>query len=136
MEEFCKRHEIVHETSAPHHQQANGRAERNIQTIKNMLRKTDSEDTKASLREILSLLRDTPISSEIPSPYTLMFKRKVKANLPVVHFSTEGEESIVETEERHTAAYATHQREPPPLTLKQMFGFKKPPTPAGYRQKL
>ncbi|KAJ8047788.1 hypothetical protein HOLleu_06882 [Holothuria leucospilota] len=47
MQEFCEKHEVIHETSAPHHQQANGRAERNIQTIKNMLKKTDSEDTKS-----------------------------------------------------------------------------------------
>lgn len=30
------------------------------------------------------------MSSEIPSPYTLLFKRKVKAHLPGVHFSTVG----------------------------------------------
>ncbi|KAJ8049915.1 hypothetical protein HOLleu_02879 [Holothuria leucospilota] len=92
-----------------------------------LLKKADSEDTKASLREILSLLRDTPISSDIPSPYTLMFKRKIKTYLPVVHFSTEGEESIVETKERHTASYATHQQEPPPIDPETNVWFQKTP---------
>ncbi|PIK36096.1 hypothetical protein BSL78_27072 [Apostichopus japonicus] len=127
MIQFCERHEINHVTSAPHHQQANGRAERNIQTVKNMLKKTDSTETSASLRNILTLLRDTPISSEIPSPYTLMFKRKVRTQLPIVHFSTEGEENIVETKKCHTAGYATYQQEPPPIDPETECWFKKEP---------
>lgn len=55
-----------------------------------------------------------------------MFKRKVKTHWPVVHFSTEGEESIVQTKQAHTA-YATHKQEPAPIEPETECWFWKNP---------
>lgn len=53
-------------------------------------------------------LRDTPINSEISSPYI--------------------QERSLQSKERQVADYATSQQGPPcpPLTLKQNVGFKTP----------
>lgn len=37
--QFCKKHDIILEHSPPYHPQSNGLAERNVQTVKKVLRK-------------------------------------------------------------------------------------------------
>nr|XP_006821738.1 PREDICTED: uncharacterized protein K02A2.6-like [Saccoglossus kowalevskii] len=86
LQEYCQTHEIRHTISAPHYQQANGRTERNIFTVKIMLKKFLQKRGK-NLREILTTLRDNPITADIPSPFTSMFpNRKVKTNLPFLQY--------------------------------------------------
>uniref|UniRef100_A0ABM0M197 Uncharacterized protein K02A2.6-like n=1 Tax=Saccoglossus kowalevskii TaxID=10224 RepID=A0ABM0M197_SACKO len=68
--EYCQTHEIRHTTSAPNHQQANGHAERNIYTVKIMLKKSPQKREK-NPGEILKTFRDTPITADIPSPFAL-----------------------------------------------------------------
>ena len=65
---FCDQLEIGHITSSPHYHQSNGRAERAVETIEQILRKSasDIEITKA-----VTTYLDTPVSGTLTSPAEL-----------------------------------------------------------------
>lgn len=73
---FCRELGIDHETSSPHFQSANGEAERSIQTVKNLWRKSDDKH--------LSLLdyRTTPLEGIDLSPSQLLMGRRPRNTLP------------------------------------------------------
>ena len=50
-----------------------------------MLEKSKEEET--SMEDILLNIRDTPLDANTPSPYELMFHRKVKSDLPSIPLS-------------------------------------------------
>ena len=50
-----------------------------------MLEKSKEEET--SMEDILLNIRDTPLDTNIPPPYELMFQRKVKSDLPSIPLS-------------------------------------------------
>ena len=74
--EFAKLYGFDHITSSPIFSQSNGQAERTVQTLKNILHKTDDP--------FMSLLvyRSTPMSWCGLSPAELCMGRKLRANLP------------------------------------------------------
>ena len=75
---FCDQLEIGHITSSPHYHQSNGRAERAVETIEQILRKSasDTEITKA-----LTTYLDTPVSDTLPSPAELFLNRRINTRL-------------------------------------------------------
>ena len=72
---------LDHITSSPNYPQSNGLIERQIQTVKQALKKAKSSCMDPDLA--LLCLRTTPIDSVIPSPAEMLFTRKIKGNLPV-----------------------------------------------------
>ena len=77
-EEFTTKFGIKHETSSPRYPQANGQAERAVQTMKNLMKK--------STEPYLALLsyRTTPLAWCNRSPAELLMGRKLRTTLPVV----------------------------------------------------
>ena len=69
---------INHITSSPYHSQRNGFAERTIQSIKQIMKKTDD------LYLSLLLLRSTPIQNSTKSPAELLYDRKISTLLPSI----------------------------------------------------
>ena len=82
---FCTALEIKHTTSSPHYHEANGRAERSIQTIKQILRKCSNE--VETTMAVLAYL-DTPVSSDLPSPAELFFNRRINTRLGLMYQPT------------------------------------------------
>ena len=75
---FCDQLDIGHVTSSPYHHQSNGRVERAIATVEQILRKSasDTDITKALITYL-----DTPISGTLPSPAELFYSRPINTRL-------------------------------------------------------
>ena len=68
-------------TSSPNYPQSNGLIERNVQTIKRLLRKAIDSNTITDLT--LLEYRNTPISGMELSPSQLLMSRRLRSNLPM-----------------------------------------------------
>lgn len=77
---FTKEWDFVHTTSSPRYPQSNGFAERNVQTVKNILHKAKESHSDPYLA--LLCFRSTPIDHNLPSPAEMLYSRKPKTNLP------------------------------------------------------
>lgn len=75
---FCKELEIKHTTSSPHFHQSNGRAERAIYTVKQILKKSKRN---TDITVALVAYHDTPIGDTLPSPAELFFSRRINTRL-------------------------------------------------------
>ena len=78
--DFTKQWQIDHRVSSPRYPQANGMAERFVQTMKSSLTKTmeGGEDIDFALLTY----KTTPLSHNLPSPAKLLNSRKYKTLLP------------------------------------------------------
>lgn len=77
---FSLEWKFKHQTSSPRYPQSNGQAERAVQTIKSMLKKTayDGSDFRLALLQFLN----TPINDKLPSPAEILNSRKLRSPLP------------------------------------------------------
>ncbi|CAM1332156.1 Uncharacterised protein at_DN0314 [Pycnogonum litorale] len=72
---FLKENDIKHTPSSPYYPQSNGLAERNVQTVKNCLKK--ALESKQDLLDVLCALRSTSSSDGLPSPSVLLQGRNL-----------------------------------------------------------
>ena len=72
--------QFTHTTSSPHYPQSNGRAEKAVQTIKNLIKKTTEE--KKDVYIALLDLRNTPTDSVTGSPVQRLMGRRTKTLVP------------------------------------------------------
>ena len=79
--EFTKTYDINHITSSPNHQQANGLAEKAVQTVKNMIKKCS--ETGDDIYMALLDLRNTPRDDVTGSPMQRLMGRRAKTLLPI-----------------------------------------------------
>lgn len=79
--EFSKAWEFNHVTSSPLYPRSNGLAERNVQTIKRLLKKATEDNTEWQLA--LLNFRNTPVTGENYSPAQLLMGRSLNTRLPV-----------------------------------------------------
>ena len=79
---FCAKLEIKHLASSPHYHESNGRAERAIYTLKQVLKKA-TDETEAIVA--LAAYHDTPVSDNLPCPAELFFGRRINTRLSFIH---------------------------------------------------
>ena len=79
--QFARKWDFSVVTSSPNYPQSNGLAERNVQTIKNLLKKVKEgmKDEQLALPEF----RNTPISGLQESPAQLLMSRRLRSTLPM-----------------------------------------------------
>lgn len=76
-QDLMKKFGISHVTSSPYHPRGHGFIERQIRTVKNVIKKSP-QDTELALMS----LRNTPKGTDVPSPAELLFGRKLQTLLP------------------------------------------------------
>jgi len=78
---FAKDWKFTHVTSSPKFPQSNGLAEKAVQIVKNILRK--SFESSDDLNMALLVYRSTPMENGL-SPAEMLMGRKIQSNLPIV----------------------------------------------------
>eukprot|EP00057_Strongylocentrotus_purpuratus_P013777 XP_011668251.1 PREDICTED: uncharacterized protein K02A2.6-like [Strongylocentrotus purpuratus] len=78
--DMCKKWGIEHTTSSPRYPRSNGMAERNVRTIKGIMKKC--RETGQGTQVALLHYRATPLGSNIPSPAELLLGRQIRTTLP------------------------------------------------------
>lgn len=76
---FAKEWNFDHVTSSPRYPQSNGFIERQIQTVKSIMKKTKQSNTDLDMA--LLHWRSTPISNSLPSPAQLLMGRRMRSNI-------------------------------------------------------
>ena len=76
---FAENYGFIHTTSSPRFPQSNGEAERGVQTVKNLLKKSDDPYLA------LLIYRSTPLPNSNYSPAELLMSRKLRTNLPILN---------------------------------------------------
>ena len=76
---FAENYGFIHTTSSPRFPQSNGEAERGVQTVKNLLKKSDDPYLA------LLIYRSTPLPNVNCSPAELLMSRKLRTNLPILN---------------------------------------------------
>ncbi|XP_031574354.1 uncharacterized protein K02A2.6-like [Actinia tenebrosa] len=115
---FCEQLDIGHITSSQHYHQSNGRAERAVATVKQMLKKSANE---IDITKALTTYLDTPLSDTLPSPAELFHNRRINTSLsrtiPPIWFidgnSDEWKPGYIESKDSiqtHTGSSMTRQR--------------------------
>ena len=121
-QQMTKNYGILHITSSPHHPKSHGFIERNIRTVKSLIRKSPKETDIALL-----YFRTTPPNANSLSPAELLFGRKIQANLPI-HTSCMLDDfqrqKINERQEKSLNHHNLHSKELSDLKINQPVFFQ------------
>ena len=123
-QELLQKHNIEHVTSSPHHPRGHGFIERQIQTVKSVIKK-DSKDIDSALLS----LRTTPSGPDSLSPAERLFRRKIQGNLPI-YTRGPSDDTSREKGERKRAEnqhrYDQHAKPLPELALNSAIYYQDP----------
>ncbi len=79
---FCTAFNINHLPGIAYSQWKNSRCKRMTSTFENLMEKSKGEDV--DMHDITIALHDTPLASNLASPYELIFNQRVKSDLPAL----------------------------------------------------
>ena len=85
LQEFLRLNGIMHKTSAPFHPQTNGLAERAVRTFKNAMKKMSEGSIDTKISRFLFSYHNTPQSTTGTSPAQLLFHRRPRSHLDLLH---------------------------------------------------
>ena len=115
-------------TSSPHFPQSNGLAERNVQTVKNLLKKAKESGCDPDLA--LLEFRNTPITGLNSSPAQLLMGRRLRSRLPMIPtcldptIVTSDRDSLLKQQQRSTAYYNRQAKPLKPLKPNELIRVK------------
>ena len=125
--DLSKKMSFRHVTSSPRYPRSNGFVERQIQTVKHVMKKARQSGQDLDLA--LLCLRTTPIDSKLPSPAELLNGRKAQSTLLTKIVDThqdhdEMRERLQERQNKMTYQHDQHARDLPPLHNGQAVRFR------------
>ena len=95
---FMSKNGIRHITSAPYQPSTNGQAENTVKSFKSFLKYCEGEDWKCKLDKFLFQYRVTPHSTTGVSPAELLFGRKLRTVLDLVHPSKTVQKTVLDNQ--------------------------------------
>ena len=116
-------------TSSPNFPQSNGLVERNVQTIKRVIRK--AKESNASVDLALLEYRNTPISGINLSPAQLLMSRRLRSSLPMSESllkpatNDDAREQLTSRQQKQLQYYNRGTRSLPPLNKGDVIRYKK-----------
>ena len=121
-EDFCAKHNIVHELTSPRHSQSNGLAEAAVANVKGLLEKTGGK-LNAEFRQALFEWRNSPRTDGY-SPAQMVFGRRQRSSLPTLPNALEPidkQDAAQRREQTRNKSQARQEasRELPPLKVGQ-----------------
>lgn len=108
---FMSHNGVKHITTSPYHPASNGLAERNVQTFKNAMIKIDGKCVRERVCKFLTKYRTCPHSTTGVSPAELMFGRKLKTHLDLLHPSLTNQVYKQQSAQRHNHNLHSRERE-------------------------
>jgi len=120
-QDMCKEWGVTHTTSSPRYPCSNGLSERNVRTVKGIIKKV--QKTGQDLKKALLNLRATPVSPGIPSPAEILLGRPIKTTLPSISQTSRkgilSHEKLIEKKEHLENKVNVHRVPLPPLQAGQ-----------------
>ena len=121
--QFAQQYGFQHVTSSPHFPQANGLAERYVQTATNLLKKAKQAGTDPYLA--LLSYRNTPADEKLGSPCQRLFGRRTKTTLPTSSSllqpsliqPKEVQEALQKRKEKQKLYFDRHSKDLPELKM-------------------
>ena len=116
-------------TSSPNFPQSNGLVERNVQTIKRVIRK--AKESNSSVDLALLEYRNTPISGMNLSPAQLLMNRRLRSSLPMSESllkpatNDDAQEQLTSRQQKQQQYYNRGARSLPPLSKGMVVHYKK-----------
>lgn len=125
--DLSKKMAFQHVTSSPRYPRSNGFIERQIQTVKHVMKKARQSGQDLDLA--LLCLRTTPIDSKLPSPAELLNGRKIQSTLLTKIVDTRQDHDdmrtrLQERQDKMTFQHDQHARDLPPLHNGQEVRFR------------
>lgn len=116
--QFENEYRFHHITSSPRYPRSNGFIERQVATVKGVIKKAKQSNEDINLA--LLRLRTTPLSAKLPSPAEMMFQRRIRDTLPTMIGNTDPIHDDIkeELQNRQAQEKAYHDRKAkalPPL---------------------
>ena len=115
--EFCKNHNILHETSSPYYPQSNGLSEAAVKQMKYLLKKVNENVSEFSTR--LLEFRNTPNVSG-KSPAQMFFGRRLRGCLPHLPGANDLDITNAKTGADHRKSLMENLETKPGTPLKQL----------------
>ena len=104
---FLEKNGVRHITSAPYQPSTNGQAENAVKSLKYFLKHCAEEDWRMKLDKFLFQYRVTPHSTTGVSPAELMFGRRLRTVLDLVHPGKCVKQNVLSKQERQKSNYDT-----------------------------
>ena len=117
-------------TSSPTYPQSNGLAERNVQTVKKLLKKAKEGGNDEALA--LLELRNTPVTGTPYSPAQLLMNRRLRGCLPLTakalkpSVPIEAKTLLQDCQKKQKHYYDRHSKSLPPLTQDDVVRYQTP----------
>ena len=122
--DFCKAWNIKHSLSSPEFPRGNARAERAVQTCKNLIRK--AIDSGSDIEAALLAYRTTPLQDCGVSPSHLLFNRIPRNHLNSHLKDCTNDHKVVRRDPRYTQKYTNqHAHDLPPLNVGDNVRMRK-----------
>ena len=127
--QFCTKNGIHHVKSAVYKPSTNGLAENMVKQFKNAIKTNPNEDIKTRIDKFLFKHRLTPHTTTGQSPASLMFGRRLRSTLDLIHPMANTKQRVLKKQENQKSNYSSKRPRVLDLRPRESVMIRKYPTP-------